>query len=179
MSHFLQPFSNSAYIKYRATRQVSNDAESFDIQVQTFENSIWKVIGVHHLSPAENKSMHHLYVDILDKHGRKYATDVWLRFQAEGQEPFIQKASSVNRPAGTFPLMGFTAIAISIAGTSLNSVDASEQVMNIHTGHPDDGNDSGNSFAHHSFFVVFMATSLHLPIFFHTREQFQQQSSAR
>ena len=156
-----QAFSEQAYIKYRATRTITNDANSFGIEVQVNKNAVWKVIGIHHLTSTENSGNHHLYIDVLDKHGKKYDSSVWLRYGIDGMEPILQQTSSthMNEPVATHPLFLRNPVSVSVAGLSSSSNEASDRILNIHTGHPAEGGDNGNSFNHHSFFVVFMAVT--------------------
>lgn len=120
----------------------------------------WRVIGVHHLNPDENRGRHAVYVDVVDEAGNRVRDpNLCLRWGWEGQrkeEHADPKAFDKpdNEPAAHVDLYSGQLLWLQLAGDGL----VSDQVLNCHTNHPDERGPNGqiwNSIGHHSFYVLF------------------------
>ena len=58
-----------------ASGQPVNDSVSYGVGVHAVNaptgTSYWAVVGVHHLTPEENRSRHNIFVDVLDEQGQR------------------------------------------------------------------------------------------------------------
>ena len=139
-----------------------NDALGYGVVVKRHTPAsgelYWKIIGVHHLTPDENRWNHHLYLDVLDKDGNR-VVPAWISWGWEGQTP-DQTASPVradkpsSEPAGNIGIGGNQVINAKCAGrNSIFGTDGfSDEVRDVRISHPDEAD--GNTFGHHSFYVV-------------------------
>ncbi|NLE75279.1 MAG: carboxypeptidase regulatory-like domain-containing protein, partial [Chloroflexi bacterium] len=132
-----------------------NDAAGYGVRVEPCAvppgHPFWKVESVHHLTPAENRGCHHLFVDCLDEADERVSGSQvrvswhpWHELLLLGQKA---PPSGVN-----FPL--WKEIEYSVAMEGLPS----EQVVGLHTGHPDEPTPAeplGNTLYHHSFAIRF------------------------
>jgi|WetSurMetagenome_2_1015567.scaffolds.fasta_scaffold394548_1 hypothetical protein len=123
----------------------------------------WKVIGIHHLSPTENRGDHHIYLEALDEAGvRIHAPLVWATSQFGSITEPVKLEKPDAEPAGNIPMYEGNTYKASIRGLSLNASDKSDRVDNIHTNHPDEPLPAdglgGVTNGHHSFYVVFQRT---------------------
>ena len=159
---------NSYQLRYRnhfqQNGQVSNDAESYGVRVVATPPATgvvqWKVVGVHHLTPDENRSRHNAFVDILDEQGQPLRNpDLRAGWSWEGRRPDEDAPpqpldKSLNEPAGNVPLFKGAQLEVWISDPNA----ASDHVVRISTDHPDEPNPDGeifNSIGHHSYYVVF------------------------
>lgn len=123
----------------------------------------WKVIGIHHLLPTENRGDHHVYLEALDETGNRiHEPLVWATSQFGSIREPVKLEKPAGEPAGNIPMYAGNTYAASIRGLSLNAADKSDRVERLHTNHPDeqlppDGL-GGNTNGHHSFYVVFQRT---------------------
>lgn len=112
------------------------------------EPTAFRVIGVHHLSGTENGGKHHIYADILDENGQRI-NGALIKVQVGNNPPTY---ATVDKPAiepGTnAPMWGGTQYQVSVAN------HPSDTVIGLHTGHADELG-GGNTWGHHSFYVVF------------------------
>lgn len=153
----------------RQTGAAYNDAETqFGVRIQPADvaagETYWRVIGVHHLTPEENRFNHHIYIEALDEAGnRLVGPDPWAGWTWEGREPSQEARpqpldKGANEPAGNIPLGKRQIATVWINGFASAAADKSDRVTNLHTGHPDEPRVQGelwNSLFHHSFYVVF------------------------
>lgn len=144
-----------------------NQARDYDVNVLPAAGVVagakyWKVVEVRHLSPAENRSKHNVYVDVTDEVGLPIRDNNlrigwdWVGRRADEQadpKPLDKPASEAmgNVPLGTIHQV----TRVWLIGYGL----ASEAVENLHTNHPDEptpgSNDLFNTRGHHSFYVMF------------------------
>jgi hypothetical protein len=148
--------------------QMYNDAAKYGIKIRESQTPdgarYWRVIGAHHLSPAENEGNHTILVEALDEEGNRIrgAKD-WAAstFENSADAP---KASPLDKrdydPAGCdFPMFKEATYSVWIKGHGENPNvlnDPSERVEKLHTRHSDEA--PGNTYGHHSFYVVFQRT---------------------
>ena len=139
-----------------------NDASSFGVAIERHTPAsgerFWKIIGVHHLDPAENSGNHHLYLEVLNSAGDRIKPVAWISWGWEGQRP-DESASPArgdkpdNEPISNIGIGWGQIIEAACAGrNSVFGTDGlSDRIKGIHTNHPDEG--QGNTLGHHSFYV--------------------------
>ena len=149
---------------FQQTGQVINDADSYGVRVVATPPAAgavqWKAVGVHHLTPDENRGQHNAFVDILDEDGRPLR-DPNLRagWSWEGRRPDEDAPpqpldKSLNEAAGNVPLFKGAQLEVWISDPNT----ASDRVTRLSTDHPDEPTPDGelfNSIGHHSYYVVF------------------------
>ncbi len=126
----------------------------------------WRIIGIHHLLPDENRGGRNLFFDVLDTNGNRVRPVVWINWVWEGmrpeeQPPFAQGDKPDNEPMGNIALGSVKQIVYAGCNgrnTTLNTDGKSDWVQKVHTNHPDEGNAEGNTIGHHSFYVVWKET---------------------
>lgn len=117
---------------------------------------IYKILGIHHLSPAENVGKHHLFLECLDENGNRDRRQL-VEWFWEGQRP-DQLARPVvldkpdNEPAGNIAIGSNQKIWAFVRDQT------SDMIGGVHTLYPDEpGPPPGaNTIGHHSFYVVWM-----------------------
>lgn len=127
-------------------------------------SAYWKVIGVHHLSPGENRGRHNAYVEVLDERGQRINDPnlrigwSWPERTADQAAPLIPLDKPANEPAGDVPIGKKMDLELWIEGDGLPS----ECIHNMHTRHADEPGPNGeiwNSRGHHSYYIVFQRTA--------------------
>jgi hypothetical protein len=122
----------------------------------------WKVIGIHHLLPVENRGDGHVYLEALDEAGVRIQNPmVWANNQDNTIQEPVKLEKPAAEPAGNIPMFKAKHV-VRIRGLSINANDKSDSVENLHTDHdnepePADGL-GGNTRFHHSFYVVYQRT---------------------
>ncbi|MBV7327155.1 peptidoglycan DD-metalloendopeptidase family protein [Chloroflexi bacterium TSY] len=141
-----------------------NDAIDFGVTIEpahvSANESYWRVVGIHHLEPVENKGKHNIYVDVLDESGQR-ADDKqlqvewgWEGQQADQQSPPKKFDKPVNEPGTNLDLAKGPRVWLRIGGDGRPS----DVAKHFHTERPDEPGPNGetwNSIGHHSFYVVF------------------------
>lgn len=129
-----------------------NDATAYGVQIQEASlaqgETYWRVIRVHHLTPEENHGNHHIYLDALDEAGNRIA-GAQARVTWEGGQQTVTIDKPAGEPGANFPMWKWQICAVTMLGLP------SDQVTNLHTGHPDEPPGMGNTLFHHSFQVDF------------------------
>lgn len=126
----------------------------------------WKVIGIHHLLPDENRSNHNVFLEALDEDGRRIRPVAWADFTWVGRRPNeIAGPVPLDKPdaeaAGNIALHDGQVVSVWMKGTSRDAQDKSDRVENLDIIHPDEPGPSGelwNTIGHHSFYVIFQRT---------------------
>jgi len=145
--------------------QVYNDAVPYGVQIQEAQvadgEPYWRVIGVHHLLPAENEGALTVLVEALDevgnriRQGKAFAASTWEGRHEPPDVKALDKASS--DPMGCdFPMGAGATYSVWMKGAHGESDDPSDRVTGLHTRHKDEA--PGNTWAHNSFYVVFQRT---------------------
>jgi hypothetical protein len=159
-THYQQRYRTS----FQQSGQLLNDAATYGVQVAATPPAPgaarWQAIGVHHLTPDENRGQHNAFVDILDEHGQPLR-DPNLRagWSWEGRRPDEDAPpqpldKGLAEPAGNVPLFRGALLEVWISDPNA----ASDHVTRLSTDHPDEPNPDGeifNSIGHHSYYVVF------------------------
>lgn len=131
-----------------------NRAEQYGLVVEhTSPAPNWRVVGIYHLSPEENRGNHNVYLAAYDKEGHLIAaeSDVF-GWDWEGRREDEKLPTGVEAKAA--PERGNIGMSFGqkiICWVKRNGL-SSDVVKNIHTDHPDEA--EGNTIGHHSFYVV-------------------------
>lgn len=128
-----------------------------EIQIPDGATHYWRVIGVHHLTGAENMGNHHIYCDVLDEEGKRLNGVRCVMFQANTDPVFAVVDKPANEPGTNFPLWKADKATVAIVWPDVKPLP-SEQVIGLSSGHPDE--EVGNTLFHHSFYVVFQRASI-------------------
>jgi murein DD-endopeptidase MepM/ murein hydrolase activator NlpD len=125
----------------------------------------WRLIGVHHLTPDENRGGHSVYVDVVDETGKALRDpSLQLRWGWEGQRageasPPKRFDKPANEPGANVELYLGQLLWVEVEGGGLPS----DRVANLHSKHADERGPQGelwNSIGHHSFYLVFQRTGV-------------------
>lgn len=152
--------------KVQSQEPIFNNAkERYGVEVKTVDQTsipveathYWRVVGVHHLTGKENMGNHHIYCDVLDEDGKRLNGSRLVMTQGTSA-PLHAIIDKPAAEAGTnFPMWSTT-----LATVAVDSPDdaplPSEAAIGIRSSHPDE--EVGNTWGHHSFFVVFQRTAL-------------------
>ena len=130
---------------------MSNDAGKYGVQIHHVVNPAWRVTNVHHLTPAENKGKHNVYVDAFDETGQRVSgVELWW-----GDSSGAMGKMNMDKPSGepmcNIPIWRGQMIYVSMG-------DDSDSVVGLHSMHGDELGPNGeiwNSQGHHSFYVCF------------------------
>jgi hypothetical protein len=131
-----------------------NDAEDYGVIITGLDHSTpaYQVLGVHHLTPDENRGLHHVFIDVLDEHNQRIPNSIIRWTWADRTQPGLPDPIRLDKP---FHEIG----SIEFFGTIINIWHEQGQgVAGLSANHPDELGPNGeawNSFGHHSFLVVF------------------------
>ena len=134
---------------------VINDATAYGVAIAPVEApegaTYWRVLRVHHLTPAENHGNHHIYLDALDETGQRIqGAQALVTWEGGRQTLTIDKPA--GEPGANCPMWKYQVCAVEMLGLP------SDRVTNLHTGHVDEPPGTGNTLFHHSFHVDFKRT---------------------
>ena len=146
-----------------------NDAVNYGVSIFRHNpvsgERYWRIIGIHHLFPGENRGGHHLLFDALDINGNRVQQIAWVAWKwkdmrPEEQPPFAQGDKPPSEPMGNIALGWNQIVDAKCNGrnTTQGTDGNSDEIKGIHTNHPDEGDAEGNTRGHHSFYVVFKET---------------------
>jgi len=126
-----------------------NDARPYGVLVRSVETTpgqpCWRVLHVHHMTPAENQDGHFIYVEVLNEEGRR-VPGVEVQISWGGGEKIERVQAREDRPGIRFPMDRWSLYAVTLLGAP------SERVIGLTASHPDEGR--GNRAFHHSFLLV-------------------------
>ncbi len=151
--------------KVKRGEPIYNDAARYEVAVKEFSDitlpinakQYWRVVGVHHLTGAENMGNHHIYCDVLDGTGRRINQARLMMTQGTSAPQFAIVDKPANEAGTNFVMWSNTLGAVSVSYPA-NAPLPSESVSNIRSTHPDE--EIGNTWGHHSFYVVFQLTTI-------------------
>lgn len=131
------------------TDMVSLDNPSYEITIQKPQNPIRRVLGIHHLSPDENRGNHNVYVEMLCKQDERDG------FQAIH---WTWIGRQLNQPArdifaGQKPHNELVDLPLNLGMILSVWTNGGEIVQGLSSNYPDEMD--GNTIGHHSFFVCF------------------------
>ena len=155
------PNYNNQFVQaVQTSGQSYNDAANYGVQVNPVPNfgnarQYWRVVGVHHLTGDENRGNHHVYADVLDENGRRI-NGSRLELLQGGSNPLYAVVDKPPNEAGTnFPMWSNTRGTLAVKWPGDGPLP-SESVGILRSDFADEG--SGNTWGHHSFYVVFQRT---------------------
>lgn len=173
MAFNLHQYNTQYTLNARAGGEPLNDAaHPYDVRIKPAANvaegeTYWRVIGIHHLTPLENFSNHHVYIEALDEEGRRIQNPIaWAGWSWEGRQP-QERADPValDKPdyeaAGNIAMFFGQTVSVWLKGQNRDGNDKTDTVENLHSRHPDEPLADGrllNTLGHHSFYVVFQRT---------------------
>lgn len=132
--------------------ETPNDATGYGVMVVPADvpagSPYWRAVLVHHLTPDENHTNHHLFLDALDEKGDRIA-GARGRITWEGGEQIVTVDKPAGEPGTNFPMWKWQVCAVEMLDLP------SDRVTGLHTGHPDEPPGIGNTLFHHSFAVHF------------------------
>ena len=132
--------------------ETPNDATGYGVTVVPADvpmgSLYWRAVLVHHLTPDENHTNHHLFLDALDEQGDRIS-GARGRVTWEGGEQVVTVDKPADEPGTNFPMWKWQVCAVEMLDLP------SDRVTGIHTGHPDEPPGIGNTLFHHSFAVHF------------------------
>lgn len=136
---------------------VINDADAYGVTITPAVTEpgekYWKIVRVHHLTPAENNGNHHLYVNVLKDGQPNREVDVIACWSNDGLASIPLEKPWPEEPMGNLPMYRGQ-----IVSAFIEDVYDSDTVKGVHIEHPDEppaipGGDLGNTNGHHSFLV--------------------------
>ncbi len=137
-----------------AAGMVSLDNPSYWASIQSLDNPIWRVLGVHHLSPEENKApnedfgKHYVWIEMLckqgDREGRRAIHWTWQGRQLDEAAPDVFAGQKPHHELVNIPLSLGMIVSVWTNGSDI--------VTGLSSNHPDEG--PGNTIGHHSFLSV-------------------------
>lgn len=128
-----------------------NDAAKYGVTIQPATGPVaWHCIGVHHLTGAENKGNHHIFIDCLDEQDNVLRGLPRILVQASPQSPVVAVVldKGFMEPGTNVPVWASDTILCRV-----ESGDGSDIISGLHTRHADE--EPGNTWGHHSYYVVF------------------------
>ena len=150
----------TVFAEHQANGEFYNDAVEYGVYVKEIQNPIWGVLGVHHLTPEENKEPNeefgkrNVLVEILCEQWERDKLRA-VNWGWEGQQ--------VDQPSP--PIYGYQKGPDEPLDLPLNLgmilsvyTHGSDVVMGFSSNHLDEETDTGelgNTIGHHSFYVVF------------------------
>ncbi len=147
-----EPVYNDAAAKYKIGIKFLSEIDVPDGAAQ-----YWRVIGIHHLTGAENMGNHHIYCDVLDEEGNRIERARLVMHQVDTDPSFAIVDKPAHEAGTNFPLWKADKANVAVIWPEDNPLP-SEQAVGLSTGHPDE--EVGNTLFHHSFYVVFQRTNI-------------------
>ncbi len=162
------PNYNNQFIQtVKTTGQAFNNAAKYGVEVKPVVNmgnfqQYWRVVGIHHLTGDENRGNHHAYCDVLDESGKRINNSRVSLNQGAGSQPLEAVVDKPPNEAGTnIPMWSSTKGDLGVKWPANNPLP-SEQAGILRTDHADEP--PGNTWGHHSFYVVFQRTPASTPL---------------
>lgn len=113
----------------------------------------YRVIGVHKLTPDENRSKHNLFIDIVDATGKRMAEEIEWGWEGQRPNQIVQPVKldkPDNEPSGNIVIGGNQNIWAKVKDKN------SDKLFNVVTALPDEGPEHWNTWGHHSYYVAWM-----------------------
>lgn len=131
------------------TGRIYNDAASYGVEIESLENPLWRVLGVYHLTPDENRGNHNVFIEMLCQQGdREGFRAIHWTWQGRGPEE-----SAPDIFAGQKPLHELVDLPLNLGMIVSVWTNGGEVAVGFSSNHPDEN--VGNTIGHHSFFVCF------------------------
>jgi len=143
-----------AYDRAYLARPYQNDAEPYGVTVEKVDTPHYRAIGVHHLTPDENRGLHNVFVEVIDARGERVrgipVAYTWRGRRDDQEAPPVAVDKSDDEPGANIPMGLNQFLTVWVTGPG-----PSDRVAGLATVFPDEG--AGNYMGHHSFLVVFLA----------------------
>ena len=144
---------------------VYNDAGKYSVDIKFLPDiekpegatQYWHVVGVHHLTGAENQGNHHIYCDVLDENGKRINGARLTLMQGAALPVFAVVDKPANEAGTNFPLWKADRATVAVVWPDTLALP-SEQVVGLSSAHPDE--QVGNTLFHHSFYIVFQRAAI-------------------
>lgn len=113
----------------------------------------YAIIGIHKLTPDENRSKRNLFMEVVNANGKRVIEEI--EWGWEEQKPSqitrpVKLDKPANEPAGNISLDWGQVVWARVKGKS------SDKVIGVTTNLPDEGPEHWNTIGHFSYFVVWM-----------------------
>lgn len=142
--------------------EFNNDAAVFGVEIHRMNGGrVWKCLGVHHLTPDENRGKHNIYVDVVGEDNQRYSGEgmpitigwTWMGRKADEANPNQPLDKPANEPNGNVVLNpGMN------AQVWISDLGMSDRVFGLRSDLPEGKGPNGeiwNSYGHHSFYILF------------------------
>lgn len=160
------PAYNKQFLqKTKSGEPIYNNSGKYGIKIKSLSEisvplnatQYWRVVGIHHLTGAENMGNHHVYCDVIDGDGNRI-NGARLKLAQPSTAPLFAVVDKPANEAGTnFPMWSNTRATVAVAWPGDNPLP-SEEVGPLRSDHADE--EVGNTWGHHSFYVVFQLAAI-------------------
>ena len=160
------PSYNKQFLqKAKSQEPIYNDAARYGVQVKSIKDlsvplnskQYWRVIGIHHLTGVENMGNHHVYCDVVDGDGKRLNNARVVLTQSSTAPLFAVVDKPANEAGTNFPMWSNTRGTVAVSWPADNPLP-SEEVGILRSDHADE--EVGNTWGHHSFYVVFQLAAV-------------------
>jgi hypothetical protein len=159
---------SSDHVNYRnrwlsdPTNPDNNDAAQYGVEIHRMNNpNVWRVLGVHHLTPSENQGKHNVYVDVVGPKNQASIGWTWIGRKADEANPNKPLDKPTNEPNGNVDLYpGMN------AQVWVDDLNMSDRVFGLRTDLPEGKGPNGeiwNSYGHHSYYILFSLMNNTIP----------------
>lgn len=151
-------FNHQQYLhKFLADYNAGQFHNNSAAQIERFpgNEAHYHLIGIHHLTPEENRSKHNLYLDVIDPSGKRLPERIEWGWSGQRQNETANPVlldKPANEPSGNISIGGFQIVWAKVLGKP------SDRIWGVTTGLPDEGPNQWNTWGHHSYYCVFMWT---------------------
>ncbi len=115
------------------------------------EGGCYRLIGIHKLTPDENRGKHNLYLDVVNIHGIRDRQQIDWGWVGQRRTEVVQPVvldKPLDEPAGNISIGGGQVIWAKVLNRN------SDMILNVTTGLPDES--PGNTWGHHSYYTVWV-----------------------
>ncbi|MCB0212244.1 MAG: hypothetical protein KDJ52_23085 [Anaerolineae bacterium] len=156
------PLYNKQFLtKVKSQEPIFNNANNYGVKIKNLSEisvpleakKYWRVVGVHHLTGAENMGNHHVYCDVLDEDGVRINGSRLVLTQGNVAPVFAVVDKPAQEAGTNFPMWASTRATVAVHHDL-----PSESVTGLRIDHADE--EIGNTWGHHSFYIVFQITPI-------------------
>ena len=155
----LPDYNRTFLAKVMSKEPIFHNAERYGVAIKKLHEisvplgveKYWRVVGVHHLTGSENMGNHHVFCDILDENGRRINGSRLVLTQGNTAPVFAVVDKPANEAGTNFPMWSSTRATVAV-----DDALPSERVTGLRSDHADE--EVGNTWGHHSFYIVFQRT---------------------
>jgi hypothetical protein len=131
------------------TGETYNDAVNYGVSIVSNENRTWRVLGIHHLTPDENKGNHNVFIEVLCKQWERNNQQA-IHWTWEGRKEYQSAPPVFAGQKGPDELID---LPLNLGMRLSIWTQGGEVAQGFSSNHPNEG--EGNTIGHHSFFVCF------------------------